>query len=74
MDLEKQVQILEKRIYNLKNRPYYNVYKIGRLRDRVLKLEKQIRDFKSKNIFSAIFGGKIIGGVKWFTKKFQKKN
>lgn len=64
MDLEKQVKILEKRIYNLKNRPYYNVYKIGRLRDRVLKLEKQIRESKSKNIFSAIFGGKIIGGLK----------
>ena len=64
MNLEKQVKILEKRIYNLKNRPYYNVYKIGRLRDRVLKLEKQIRDFKSKNIFSAIFGSQKIGGVK----------
>lgn len=64
MDLQKQVKILEKRIYNLQNRPYYNVYKIGRLRDRVLKLEKQIRESKSKNIFSAIFGGKIIGGLK----------
>ena len=38
-ELEREKSILEKRIYNLKNREYYNVHKIGRLRDRVLQID-----------------------------------
>lgn len=61
-ELEKEKSILEKRIYNLKNREYYNVHKIGRLRDRVLKIEKQMRESVVKNIFANVFYPHIFGG------------
>ena len=61
-ELEREKSILEKRIYNLKNREYYNVHKIGRLRDRVLKIEKQMRESIFKNIFTDVFYPHIFGG------------
>lgn len=61
-ELEREKSILEKRIYNLKNREYYNVHKIGRLRDRVLQIDKIINNTKQKNFFSDVFSASVIGG------------
>lgn len=63
-ELEREKSILEKRIYNLKNREYYNVHKIGRLRDRTIQIDKEIRNMKHKKIFADVFSASFIGGNK----------
>ena len=59
-ELEREKSILEKRIYNLKNREYSNVYTIGRLRDRTIQIDKEIRNLKHSNIFADVFSASVL--------------